>query len=408
MSSGTDFFFARTGLSCLVPALVAGASMVGNPVTAGDPIDLLPDLVVREDELHDHDLVTDGARVLLRLATATANAGTGPVHLVGLYPPLPDGDQLVNQRIFRSDGSSWEREAGQFEFHPTHRHVHFGDWAVYRLREYLEGGEVGAIVAEGGKTSFCLLDTLVHDWTLPGTPLARVYTRCGGEEQGISVGWGDLYAKNLYGQNIDAAGVPQGTYWLEVEVDPENQILESDEDNNLTRIPVEIGEPVFLTKPLELPPAGETDEAGKIDVRAGSRPAPHKHEGRGRYLPQRQETFVRPGPGRRIDVHVSVANGDHHTRVPVALVKRRRAGSPGWTHFETSGDTRLNVTAALESGGHLLVMGAGSTRTFHSRLRMGAGRLRRLDAGTRPGPVLVFEAGDRYSRDAVRVVVQSR
>lgn len=382
--------------------------MVGNPVTAGDPVDLLPDLVVREDELEDNDLVTDGSRVLLRLATAAANAGSGPVHLVGLYPPLPDGDQLVNQRVFRSDGSSYEREAGRFVFHPTHRHVHFGDWAVYRLREYLEGGGVGAIVAEGGKTSFCLLDTLVHDWALPGTPLARVYTSCSGDEQGISVGWGDLYAKNLYGQNIDAAGVPQGTYWLEVEVDPENHILESDEDNNVTRIPVEIGEPVFLAGPLELPPAGETDEPGKIDVRAGSRPAPHKHDGRGRYLPQRQETFVRPGPDRRIDVHVSVANGDHHTRVPEAGVKRRRSGSLRWTHFETTGGGRLNVTAALNAGRHLMVMVAGELRTFHSRSGLSKRKSGRLGPVVGPGPVLLFHAGDAYSADAVRIRVLPR
>lgn len=380
--------------------------MFGNPVKAGDPTDLLPDLLVREDELHDHDLVTDGARVLLRLATATANAGSGPVHLVGLYPPLPDGNQLVNQRIFRTDGSTWEREAGQFEFHPTHRHVHFGDWAVYRLREYLEGGEVGAIVAEGGKTSFCLLDTLVHDWTLPGTPLARVYTRCGGEEQGISVGWGDLYAKNLYGQNIDVAGIPQGTYWLEVEVDPENHILESDEGNNLTRIPVDIGVPVFLTEPLELPPAGETDEAGKIDVRAGARPAPHKQDGRGRYLPSPQETIVSPGHDQRVDLYVSVVNGDHHTRVPTAGVRRRRSGSLKWSHQETTGGGRRNVTAALNAGRHLMVMTQGETRTFHSRSGRRNEKPGRRQAARRP--VLVFHAGDAYSADAIRIRILSR
>src|SRR5207249_8772546 len=35
---------------------------------------------------------------------------------------------------------------------------------------------------------------------------------------------------------IDITGLPGGTYILELEVDPENRIAESDESNNITRV----------------------------------------------------------------------------------------------------------------------------------------------------------------------------
>jgi hypothetical protein len=52
--------------------------------------------------------------------------------------------------------------------------------------------------------------------------------------QGLSVGWGDIYANNLFGQSIELTGLPNGYYKLFIEVDPKNQIFETNETDNLS------------------------------------------------------------------------------------------------------------------------------------------------------------------------------
>ncbi len=217
----------------------------GVPFDAGDIVDRLPDIIVRESDLYDNDIVTDiePGRTHLRLANGTANIGSGKLYVYGLFPPDSDSTQQVNQRIFRSDGSFWDRAAGVFVFHPGHSHIHFENWCSYRLREVLDGGGVGPLVAEGTKTSFCLLDLAIYDNNLPYFDPDGQFHSCSSTIQGISVGWIDIYGKSLPGQNIDITDVPDGVYWLESLADPADGVLEEDETNNATRILVVIGSP---------------------------------------------------------------------------------------------------------------------------------------------------------------------
>jgi len=207
-------------------------------------VDWLPDIIIRESDLYNNDIVTtvSPGRTHLRFNNSTANVGLGRLHLIGTLPALPDGSQLVMQRIFRDDGTFWEDTSGAFLYHPTHSHTHFEDWCAYRLREVLPGDGVGEIVAEGAKTSFCILDLGVYSSSLPNYNPNPFYPSCGSTIQGLSVGWFDLYSKSLPGQNIDITDVPDGLYWLEAEADPVDNVRESNESNNITRIKVSIGE----------------------------------------------------------------------------------------------------------------------------------------------------------------------
>jgi hypothetical protein len=204
--------------------------------------DLLPDIIVREADLYDH-VVNDlpGGQREIRLSNGTPNVGAGKLYLRGILPANPDGTQDVMQRIYRTDGTYWERLAGHFTYHSGHNHIHFDDWAQYRIRELLAGGGVGPVLAEGAKTSFCILDLQVYDSTLPGFPPGGQFLGCSGQVQGLSVGWMDIYSKSLAGQSIDITGLPDGQYWLESEVDPLSNVLESKDNNNATRIIVTIG-----------------------------------------------------------------------------------------------------------------------------------------------------------------------
>jgi len=206
---------------------------------------LLPDIVVRESDLHTNylDLSTVPGRRLLRLSNGTANVGSGKLHLYGVAPANPDGTQTVMQRVFNAAGESEDRVAGSFTYHPSHSHVHFDGWASYRIRQILPNDGVGDILAQGEKTSFCILDLGVFSSALPGFSSAGEFHSCGATIQGLSVGWIDVYGAGLSGQSIDITDVVDGTYWLESEVDPLNMVLESDETNNATRIKVTIGAP---------------------------------------------------------------------------------------------------------------------------------------------------------------------
>ena len=224
----------RTGAAAGLAAIWCGGG-----ATALAQVDMLPDIVTRESDLHDHDIVLVGNQRRLRLSNGTANAGAGKLYLRG-GQDLGNGTQEVLQRIFRDDNSWWERVAGEFIFHPQHNHVHFEDWSEYRLREYLPGGGVGPIISVGRKVSFCIVDFSIYDSSLPGFSFTREFVSCTGVVQGLSIGWVDVYTKSLPDQYVDITGVQPGVYWLESVADPFDSILEEDETNNIARIPVPI------------------------------------------------------------------------------------------------------------------------------------------------------------------------
>jgi len=219
--------------------LAATAVVLAGAAAAQAQTDLLPDIIIRQSDLFDNDIVMSGGQRLLRLSNGTPNIGAGKLYLYG-GQTYPDGTQDVIQRIYRSDGSSWERLSGKFIYHAGHGHIHFENWCQYNLRTILPGDGVGPIVAQGAKTSFCILDLGVYDSSLPGFPPGGQFRSCGTTIQGLSVGWMDIYSKTLTGQNIVITGVPEGQYWLESVADPANNVLEQDETNNAARIKVTI------------------------------------------------------------------------------------------------------------------------------------------------------------------------
>ena len=189
------------------------------------------------------DQSTQAGRVLMRLSTAVGNRGTGPMEIFG--GPVSGDVQQVYQRVYDSNGTSTDRLAGSFVYHPTHSHLHLEGFATYNLRTIADGGGVGSIIAAGAKTSFCLINVTQY-WPAITSSALVPHGRGGGtcgQVQGISAGYADVYGAGLADQWIDVTSVPSGTYWLEVIADPDNHILESDESNNVVRIQVSYTNP---------------------------------------------------------------------------------------------------------------------------------------------------------------------
>ncbi|NJN49227.1 MAG: hypothetical protein HC805_04890, partial [Alkalinema sp. RL_2_19] len=205
----------------------------------------LPDLRPMISASSDYTIDTTEipGQTLLRLSTAVANIGPGPLELwgtatFGTYQP-------VFQRIYNQDATFRDQLAGEFVNYTSHGHFHFENFAVYNLRTIEPDGTPGAIVASGGKTSFCLLN-VQHPFPQL-TAAAPIADGRGGLDcgfiQGIDVGYADVYARDLPNQWIDVSSVPNGDYWLEITTDPDNRIQESNETNNTDYLRITLDKP---------------------------------------------------------------------------------------------------------------------------------------------------------------------
>lgn len=224
---------------------------------------LLPDMtpIIGEDPTEgqypnmEHWLIdtsSQSGRTLLRINTVTANIGDGPLHIVG-GKVVGDDEQIVYQRVWRSDDTFSDHEAGRFVYHKYHEHIHFDNYAQYSLR--LQDVD-GKVIAEGNKIGFCLTDVIPADQALMDASTAYIALpplECGSREQGINSGFADYYGAKLADQWIDITDVPWGEYQLAIVVDPNNLIMESNEDNNHLSMPLTYSEESVAKRQFTLP-----------------------------------------------------------------------------------------------------------------------------------------------------------
>jgi hypothetical protein len=226
-------------------ALAAAAACLACAATAQTGVTMPPNLIPLPAS--NISLVTDGAgQSLLRLATTGWNAGTGPLELVagevvtGSDPPK----QKVYQRVYVNGGAPVLSYAGSFTYHAGHNHIHFDDYATYSLQPVNAPGGSERL---GTKTTFCVMDTNKINGSLPGAPSGAVYSTCGNQIQGISVGWGDTYGAHLAGQEIDFTDNADGVYRLRIELDPKKLIVEGNENDNVSCVLLNIRKPSSVT-----------------------------------------------------------------------------------------------------------------------------------------------------------------
>lgn len=181
----------------------------------------------------------------LRFSNLIWNGGDGPMELRPEHDDVADITYAYQQLYSHdADGDLYvtgETLAGTFAYHPSHFHWHFGEFSRYELRDVAPDGTVGAsVLSIDDKVSFCLLDVAQIDPDLEhAAPFT--YTGCGQNvDQGISVGWGDIYSSDLPGQELDITGLANGTYWLKSTADPANHLLETHDGNNSAFVKISI------------------------------------------------------------------------------------------------------------------------------------------------------------------------
>lgn len=203
---------------------------------------LRPDVVALPATNLSVQVTGDGRR--LRFQSALGNLGPGVLEIrPNRNRPCPASQHNSTQIIFRDrnddqrftpsrDTRFSRRTAGCMVYHRSHDHWHFKASARYSLLERGRGDRT--VVSARRKVSFCLRDSDrlprgYGRWTYPVT-----YGACQKwTPQGIAVGWMDIYQSFLAGQSLPLPrSLPNGTYCLETVVDPLNQLVEANDDNN--------------------------------------------------------------------------------------------------------------------------------------------------------------------------------
>ena len=276
----------------------------------GSNCDLLPDIKVSVDALQSSYTVytqtgnsasgsqgsNDGR---LRFTGTTPNIGYGPLETRSISKWLcgtdtllsdpgtlcPDGrvpKRFVNQRIYHKNGnvmSFTDVPCGTMTYHPSHGHMHVDNWGVYTLRIQNPNDPDPthwSIVGTGTKLAFCLLDIgscnnsagiYCRDDNnnpqttsqIPNNTIGAGNYGCSSTLQGISNGYYDAYSSGLDGMWIDIPpGTCNGNYYIVVQIDPNQNMVELNENNNVIAVPVTLsnqaapGSPVtkiFANKP---------------------------------------------------------------------------------------------------------------------------------------------------------------
>ena len=225
-----------------LPLLVAGpADARVNPCAQARFRELrCPDLIMKQPS--GLSLEHYEGHLLLRSTSSIDSVGAGPMEITGSR--YRAGHMHVRQRIYdRRGGSILVKTGAELRFKQIP-----GQGGYWKLRDAarLEVWSVNAAgvqlrrVRVSPKLFYCLRDL---KRTRPGTvsPSNEVYPACNQDASidhvrlGTSVGWSDIYPGGYYQQFVDVTGL-RGRFALVHIADPENELFESDETNNASRV----------------------------------------------------------------------------------------------------------------------------------------------------------------------------
>ena len=215
---------------------------LGTP-SASVPIMTNPDLSIRPDLVAlpawgisiNHQ--RRGNRDFLDFGATVWDRGPSPMVVEGFRRP---GEPIMDGwEYFYSNGEPVGRApAGDlmYDARPGHQHWHFEQFARYSL---LGADETQIVRSE--KTGFCLAPTDAIDMTVPGADWSPysigLSTACGSRNsiwtrEVLPSGWGDTYFQGLPGQSFDVTDLPNGTYFIAVEANPDGLLIEGSTANN--------------------------------------------------------------------------------------------------------------------------------------------------------------------------------
>lgn len=195
----------------------------------------------------------------LRFSSGLHNIGAGP-----LYLEFVEGDKAIQHTYYGDDtllnykeneeaGNYLSTDAGSGEFHDDHNHRHIEDMVLFELFQvtdpappppYDPQGRNLIPIGTGAKHGFCTFENQIGEWyEFSQDPHGTIGGQVGGgcdDDLSLDRGWGDLYPWYIPGQYVDYSSIAEadgsmtpGFYLVRVTIDPENHIVETDDDDNV-------------------------------------------------------------------------------------------------------------------------------------------------------------------------------
>ena len=242
-------------ISAMVLLSSASSSQTGQCATVipGNP---LPDLIVNQARLKSDIHVTvekfastdcavvegcvtgKGTHQLLRFTSSVPNVGGGDL-VIGdplQCPNLFEGGNCYNNEKFKdsADYRLWT-DAG-YQTWVTNRDLSQPANSGINATLLTAAQQSGNVIV-GRKQEYCFNDDDQYDPNASPTPK---YTLCGTDttpgNQGLQVGWEDTYSWQIPCQYIQIDKLAKGIYVLEVQVNPDQLLPESDYTNNASAV----------------------------------------------------------------------------------------------------------------------------------------------------------------------------
>lgn len=191
--------------------------------------------------------VEDGAKRCLRFSFGLGNVGWGNFDI------RFSGDRLnpyaMTQCLQRADNALPDaRPAGTGSFHKTHGHFHYDNIIAHEVFRVFNRAGTGPreAVGDGRKLGYSPADQGIPEWYRFDNGPPQVSSSAGNcspgsqSRLGMSPGWGDAYRYQRPGNYVYFDKGSDGYYVVRTIADPQNDVLESNEADNVSYALIQI------------------------------------------------------------------------------------------------------------------------------------------------------------------------
>ena len=182
------------------------------------------------------DLIVNRSRLAHTVGVEVRNIGRSDCAFVEGCVPQPGRRKLLVFEATLANIGAGDLVIGPpsddprlFQYSACHGHYHTRQTVQWMLTS-----QDGHVLRRSAKRAFCLTDSE------PYKESAGPSSGFNCNDQGLTAGWQDIYARTLDCQWLDVTGVPKGRYLLKVTVNPNHRFTESNYNNNTVTVPVNI------------------------------------------------------------------------------------------------------------------------------------------------------------------------
>ncbi|MGH2681771.1 MAG: lysyl oxidase family protein [Actinomycetota bacterium] len=183
----------------------------------------------------------------LSFAASPWNAGPAPLVVEGFRRPGEDVMDAYQYFYDEDENVVGRAPVGTLEFHSGGGHNH---WHFLQLVEFslLDSSLTEVVLSK--KQSFCIAPTDAVDLSVEGADYVpwslRLSSRCGSPgsiwvREALAAGWADTYFQYVSGQAFNITKVPNGWYYVRLEMNPHGNLYDSSLGNEVADRLIRLG-----------------------------------------------------------------------------------------------------------------------------------------------------------------------